>query len=197
MKKVMTLIVSLLVLCWTSVFAIQSPLPLLKKVSGQMVSQLEKNKSSLSDPAVIHKILNTTLVPHLDLDQMSANVVGPSYWRQASPSQRRVFKQLFLKRVISTYGSALSSYDGDVVKFYPLRGGYSSRTITVRSMIVRKNGQQISVNYNLVQSGNTWKVFDFSVENISIISSFRAQFASIISRTGNLNGLISRLQSMQ
>ena len=139
------------------------------------------------------RIVNRNLLPHIDLNRMSASVVG-RYWRKASGSQRAKFKREFSYLVTTTYAAALSSYDGDRVRFYPLRVNYQSRpTVTVRSVIMRRNGQRIPVSYNVVRRGGRWKVYDFSIENVSMVRSYRSQFAGVLSSRG-FSGLVQKLR---
>ena len=173
--------------------AAQSPIGLMQGISNRMLVALERNKSRLSDTGVIHSIVRRTLLPYIDLNRMSASVVGPSYWRQANGAQRQTFTNEFSNMVISTYSNAIASYDGDRIVFYPLRGGYEGRrTVKVRSLIVRRSGQKIPLSYNVIRSGGSWRVYDFSVENVSIVQSYRAQFAGTLSKSG-LSGLTQKL----
>ena len=185
----------LLALCFAiaNAWAAQSPIDFVKGMSNRMIEQLEHNKSRLKQPGIVDSIVRRTLVPYVDLNRMSALVVGPNYWRTATNAQKVQFKSEFTRMVISTYAAAISSYNGDRVLFYPLRGGYSGRTVQVRSVIVRRSGQRIPVSYNLAQERGGWRVYDFSIENVSIVRSYRAQFAGVLSNSG-MNGLIQRLQ---
>ncbi|MCB1826903.1 MAG: ABC transporter substrate-binding protein [Coxiellaceae bacterium] len=173
--------------------AAQSPVVLLKGISNRMIDQLERNKARLSHSGVVNGIVQRTLLPYVDLNRMSALVVGPNYWRSATAGQKSQFKREFTNMVISTYAAAISSYNGDRVLFYPLRGGYSGGTVQVRSVIVRRNGRRIPVSYSMFSIQGSWRVYDFSVENVSIVNSYRAQFSNVLSRSG-MTGLIARLQ---
>lgn len=174
-------------------FAIESPVTQLQKIANKMVQSLEHNKSRLSDFSVIRGIVNRVLLPNVDLTRMSASVVGRP-WRTASPSERAAFKKQFAYLVTSTYAAALSSYNQDRVRFFPLREDYKKQaTVRVRSMIVRANGQRIPVSYNVVRQGNDWKVYDFSIESVSIVQSYRSQFSGVLSSSG-LPGLIAQLK---
>lgn len=191
-KRIHYLALALLFVLGTA-WAVQLPVAFLQGISNRMIAQLERNKNRLRNATVVNSIVRRTLVPYVDLNRMSALVVGPNYWRSASSGQKAQFKREFTSMVISTYAAAISSYDGDRVLFYPVRGGYSGRTVQVRSVIVRRNGQRIPVTYNLIRSGGGWRVFDFAVENVSIVQSYRAQFAGVLS-SGGMSGLIQRLQ---
>ena len=173
-------------------FAIGSPVSLMDNVANKMISALKQNKSRLSRDGVISKIVNVNLIPHVDLARMSASAVGRKYWMGATSSQRGKFINEFKELMISTYAAALSSYDDDVVKFYPLRGGYDKRVVTVQSVIQRKSGQTIPINYNLVNNKGSWMVYDFSIENVSMVQSYRSQFAGDLARSG-MAGLIDKL----
>ena len=190
--SVSTLFVFLFMITQTS-FAIESPVTQLQKIANKMVQSLEHNKSRLSDFSVIRGIVNRVLLPNVDLTRMSASVVGRP-WRAASPSERAAFKKQFAYLVTSTYAAALSSYNQDRVRFFPLREDYKKQaTVRVRSMIVRANGQRIPVSYNVVRQGNDWKVYDFSIESVSIVQSYRSQFSGVLSSSG-LPGLIAQLK---
>lgn len=191
-KRIMAMSLLALFFILGQAWALRSPVDLLQGISNRMIVQLEQNKSHLKQRGVVHSIVRDTLLPYVDLNRMSALVVGPNYWRSASSVQKAQFKQEFTRMVISTYSTALSSYDNDRVSFYPLRGGYSGNTVHVNSVIVRRSGQRIPMSYNLVRSDGGWLVYDFSVENVSIVQSYRAQFAGVLSSSG-MDGLVQRL----
>jgi phospholipid transport system substrate-binding protein len=176
-------------------FADLAPLVMLKQVSSQMIGELERNKGRLGTQ-VIDNIVHRILLPHVDLESMSRSVVGRQYWMQATPAQREQFKREFTNVVIQVYSAPLSSYNGEIIEFKPLRDSVSASRIQVQSVITRKNGQKIPVNYRLVQSGGSWKVYDFSVEGISMVSSYRSQFDNILQQRG-MDGLLQRLRQQQ
>lgn len=185
---VLGLLVSLQVMAQTD-----SPATLLQDVSNKMIAQLEKNKAQLKQKDVIQKIVDTVLIPHVALNYMGMSVVGRFAWTNAKPDVRREFLHQFTRLVTSTYAAALASYDGDTVQVYPLRGDWQGkRTLQVRSIIIRRSGQRIPIVYNVVKTKKGWLVYDFSIENVSITRSYRAQFASTLSQSG-LKGLLQRL----
>jgi phospholipid transport system substrate-binding protein len=176
-----------------SVVAAPSPLPLMKDIAQDMISALKRNKDRLSgNTALVNRIVNRVLIPHIDIYSMSGRVIGRKYWLQASPSERKAFSDLFKHKVLSTYSSALSSYDKDRVLFYPLRQPGRSYA-QVRSVIVRKSGQKIPVSYSLRYRAGTWKVVDLSVENVSIVNNYKAQYSGALSE-GGLKYLISKMR---
>jgi phospholipid transport system substrate-binding protein len=175
-----------------SVLAEAAPVAMLKQVSSQMMSELDRNQGHINKQ-VIDNIIHKVLLPHVDLETMSRSVVGKDYWSQATPVQREQFKHAFTGLVITVYSAPLSSYNGETIEFKPVRDETGPR-LQVESIVKRKNGQRIPVSYRLLQSKAGWKVYDFSVEGISMVSSYRAQFDSILQQKG-MAGLLNRLRA--
>lgn len=191
--KIKAILISFLIVLFTvTAFADEAPVTMLKQVSDQMISELDKNQGHISKP-FINGIIHRILLPHVDLESMSRSVVGKEYWSKATPQQREQFKQSFTNLVIKVYAAPLSSYNGEKIEFKPMRDASAVRP-QVESVISRKNGQRIPVSYRLVQSGGAWKVYDFSVEGISLISSYRSQFDTILQQKG-MAGLLNRLKA--
>ncbi|MCH9770678.1 MAG: ABC transporter substrate-binding protein [Gammaproteobacteria bacterium] len=189
---------SLILLLFVSSFTfaganVTSPVTMLKGVADNLINKLEQNKSRLDRRHVIDTIVDQTILPYVATDIMAGSVVGRNYWTKASPEQRQKFIGEFKHLVISTYAAAFAAYNGDKIQFYPLRVNYkTARYLRVRSMIVRLNGQRISVNYNVFRQNGAWKIYDFSIEHVSMVGSYRSQFSGVLAQSG-MSGLIAKL----
>ena len=86
----------------------------------------------------------------------------------------------FTALVIRTYAGPLAEYSGETVTFLPIRGSLDGRFLRVNSIISRSNGQQIPLSYHVVCQNDEWKIYDFSVEGVSLLQSFRSQFGSMM-----------------
>lgn len=170
------------------------PLAMLKQTTAQMLTALQQNKPNLqSNPNAIYSIVNKILLPHVDLESMGRSVVGRTYWMQATPQQREQFKRLFTRQVTQTYSAALEAYQDEKVNFTPMRSYDPNSRAQVQSVIVRQNGQTIPLSYRLVNNGGQWMVYDFSVEGVSIVQSYSAQYANDLQQ-GGLSALNAKLQ---
>lgn len=183
----------LLFFCITA-FAASSPLAMLQSTSDQALAALKQNSATLkTNPRVVYQIMNTIIVPHFDLQGMARAVVSRDVWNQASQEQRVEFTRQFTVLLVRTYSSALASYQNEKVEFLPSRAGANGSRTQINSQIVRQGGPAISVNYRLALVGSTWKIYDFTVEGVSLLESYRTQFAGILSQGGGLAALISKL----
>jgi phospholipid transport system substrate-binding protein len=169
-----------------------SPTGLLTYIADNMVTQLRNNKATLkTKPEIVYNIAYKYVVPYADLPEMSKRVLPPKVWNSATTAERAKFESEFTRLVIRTYASALTSYQDQEVKIYPVRGEMGN-TVEVRSVITSSNSSPINVTYRLLKSGGNWKLYDMSVEGISLISSFRSQFADILAN-GNMQKLLNKL----
>jgi len=167
------------------------PVSLLQYIANNMIDGLRANKATLkTKPGIVYNLAYKYVVPYANLNEMSKRVLPPRIWNGASDSQRREFEKLFTTTVIRTYASALTNYQDQTIKFFPVRGG--GQTVEVHSQIISSQSEPINVTYRLVHTGNGWRLYDMSVEGVSMLGSFRAQFADILSQ-GDMNTLLSRL----
>ncbi len=171
-----------------------NPTALLQYVANNMISGLKENKATLkTKPALVYKLAYQFVVPYADLSEMSKRVVPPQTWNAATPAQRMQFQKEFTTTLIRTYASALAAYEDQTVHFYPVRGGYqNARSVEVNSEITGSNSEPIRVSYRMVRKGSVWRLYDLSVEGVSMLESFRAQFSDILAQ-GDINKLLSRM----
>jgi phospholipid transport system substrate-binding protein len=168
------------------------PIGLLQYIADNMIDQLRANKATLkTKPDIVYKLAYKYVVPYADLPEMSKRVLPPQVWNGATAAQRAQFQKEFTRLVIRTYASALTSYKDQQVKFFPIRGS-AGNNVEVKSEITSSSSPAITVSYRLLQTSGGWKLYDMSVEGISLISSFRSQFADILSN-GTMNDLLARL----
>lgn len=189
---------ALVLLCCSGVSAKTDPEPLamLKDVSADIMQTLAKNKSRIKkDIPYLEKLVREKIVPYFTVSTMSRSVVGRSAWKSATEPQKDKFKKEFTEMVVGIYAAPLADFDDDKVTFMPLRGNLDKVTrVQVDSVIVRKTGQRIPVSYRLVKIGGSWKVYDFSIEDVSMVHSFRSQFSSVL-RQGGFAGLLQKVES--
>lgn len=174
-----------------------SPEAMLQTSAEQILSVLKANQSKLkSKPDIIYRAVEQYLLPHVDLVGMSRSVLGREAWMSASESERQAFSRAFTKLVIRTYAGPLSKYDGETVRFYPSRNAETGRFVRIESEIIRPAGPPIPLSYSMVSKNGEWKVYDLSVEGISLLQSFHNQFAQVLSHA-SLSELTQQMQQHQ
>ncbi|STX51155.1 signal peptide protein, toluene tolerance protein Ttg2D [Legionella busanensis] len=178
-----------------TLWAQSSPIPMLQDTADQIVTTLKQNKTSLKkNHTIIYQAVERHLLPRVDVNGMARSVLGRQAWSKATPSERSQFTQAFTQLVIRTYSNPLAEYTSETIKFLPIKGSLDKRFVRVNSIIMRPNGKNIPLNYSLVAKDGDWKIYDLSVEGVSLLQSFRSQFAQVL-QSSNMQALIKEMQA--
>lgn len=200
MRKVVTALLILFGLMLgsmqTAAASSSDPVGMVQALADQMIASLKAHKTTLkSNPALVYSLAYKIVIPHADLDEMSQRVLSPQTWNNASSSQRAQFEKEFTDLLVHTYASALADYTDQTIRFFPVRGNVIGKNnITVNSQIVRSDGPPVAVSYRLHLKGAEWKLYDMSVEGVSLLQSFQEQFRQKLSQ-GNMDQLLQDLKS--
>lgn len=186
----------LLLLCLCLPLAGQAaigPQELVQQTTAQTLSRLQSEQAALQkNPDGIYDLVKEIISPHFDFIRISAWVLG-KHWRTASKEQKLRFVRAFRTLLIRTYGVALLDYTDQEIRYLPLRDDPTNGDVTVRSEVIQPNGGAVSLNFRLYKRNEAWKVYDISVDGISLVTNFRTSFATEIKQAG-LDSLIQRLE---
>ena len=194
MNKIKIVTCAIALMLTQLVWAESSPVPMLQNAANQIIATLKQNKASLkSNHHIIFQAVEKNLLPIVDVNGMSRSVLGRQAWSKASAAEKKEFTNEFTKLVIRTYANPLAEYSDETVKFLPLRGQTNGRFIRVNSVVVRSSGQNIPLSYSLVSQGGQWKIYDLSVEGVSLLQSFHSQFGQVL-QNSNMQELIHQMR---
>ncbi|MGH7968351.1 MAG: MlaC/ttg2D family ABC transporter substrate-binding protein, partial [Limisphaerales bacterium] len=98
-------------------------------------------------------------------------------------TQRAEFTALFTAFIENAYLSKIQDYSGQDVA---VLGENSEGTgfTRVRSQIIQPGKQPIKVDYLLRELDGDWKIYDVTVDAISIVANYRNQFNRVINDQG-------------
>lgn len=177
-----------------SLWAESNPVPMLEQMSANIIATLKANKAALkNNKSIIHQAVKTNLLPHVDVQGMSRSVLGRNAWMKANAHERIEFSHEFTELVIRTYANPLAQYTDETVSITPLHAAPRGRFVKVQSVIHRSKGKAIPLTYSLVNISGSWKIYDLSVEGVSLLQSFRNQFASALNG-GSVASLIQQMK---
>ncbi len=130
-----------------------------------------------------------------DFADMARSSLG-YHWRQLTPDQQQRFVQLFTAFMEDAYLNKIEGYSGQKIEFVgeTSNGPADSQ---VNSRVIQPNGgEPITVDYRLKQDSGAWKVYDVTVDNISITANYRNQFNRVINNQG-FDALMKEMQTKQ
>ena len=126
-----------------------------------------------------------------DVQETARRALG-QHWQQRTPAEREEFVGLFADLLERTYISKIDLYGGERLKFTDEK--IDGDNATVRGKVTTKQGTDVPVEARMRKKGDRWLIYDVAIENISLISNYRAQFDRII-RTSSYGELVKRLRN--
>jgi phospholipid transport system substrate-binding protein len=173
--------------------AVQSPQDVIQNTSARMLEALRKNRDTLrQDSSQIYALVDQIVLPNFDFELMSRWVLGRN-WQQATPEQRRRFADEFRTLLVRTYAKALLEYSDNDIRLLPSANPAANNEATVKTEAQVRTGRPIPINYTMHLNSDGWKVYDVTVDGVSLVTNYRSTFASQI-RSNGLDTVIADLQ---
>ena len=124
-----------------------------------------------------------------DFHEMGRRALG-QHWAGRSPQEQDEFVRLFTDLLERSYLLAMGNRGAGTVTFQG--ESVEGSAARVRSRLVTDRGAEIPIEFRLLERGGRWAVYDLVVEGVSLISSYRSQFNSII-RNSSFARLLDKL----
>ncbi|MEN8260912.1 MAG: ABC transporter substrate-binding protein [Pseudomonadota bacterium] len=172
---------------------LRPPQKVIQEASDKLQERLQ-DKSFISDFARVNRYVAEVIDPHVHFNRMSLYVLG-KHWRNADPDQRARFKKEFRAMLIRTYSRAFTEFKEWNIRYLPLRMNSQDKKVVVKTEILQPGIRPVAVNYRMVNDRGTWKVYDITIEGVSLVTNYRSDFSRDVERTGSLESVIARLAS--
>ncbi len=161
----------------------------IKTLTDQAIDALsDKNHTLEEREAKFRKLLQDGFA----MGKISRFVVG-RYWRAMTPDQQGEYQKLFSAWVMKSYSAQLGGYSGEKFEVYRTTKA-GSKDLFVRTRIARGGGAPLRADWRVRKFKGGYKVVDVVVEGVSMLSTQRAEFASVLNKYGP-GGLIDALQT--
>lgn len=169
-----------------------APDVLVKTTASEVLEIVKKDKDIQNgDMQKIVALTEEKILPHFNFDRMSQLVLGRN-WTKASKEQREKFVSEFRNLLVRTYSSALAKYRNQTMEYKPLRAQPGDTKVVVKTLILQSGSQPVKVDYSLELKNDAWKVIDVTIEDVSIVTSYRSQFDETVKKDG-MDVLIQKL----
>jgi phospholipid transport system substrate-binding protein len=174
--------------------AATGPEQLIRQTSKSVMAEIRANTETYkSDPQKVYKLVDEQVLPHFDFIAMVDLVLG-QYVNRVSAEQRSVIVAEFRLLLVRTYSSALVEYSDQEAIYLPMGGSEAEGMVIVRTKYNQPGEFPLPIDYSLRLGDDGWKVFDISVDEISLVTNYRSSFARAIKKDG-VDGLIKTLQA--
>jgi phospholipid transport system substrate-binding protein len=139
----------------------------------------------------IGKLVEEQIATKFDFNRMSRAMLGPK-WNLASQDEQDHFINEFRSLLIRTYSSALSKFRDQTIAYKPFTAEPGNEGVIVKTQIIQQGESPIPLNYSLEKVDGAWKVYDVSIDGLSLVSAYRGQFVEEL----KLNGIAGVIQKL-
>lgn len=169
------------------------PDELVRRITADVLDAIKADKDlQAGDRKKALALAEQKILPHVDFREATQLAVGKA-WSGATPAEREQLVAEFRAMLVRVYSNAIDRYRGQTMQVLPVRVPAEATEVTVRNRYLRPGAPPVPVEYALRKTNEGWKVYDVSVEGVSLVLTYRAEFENIFRQAG-IEGLIRRLR---
>ena len=175
------------------VLATDTPPDVLARTTTNEVLAILKQDKYLQNGNLgkVYQLVEAKILPNFDFSRMTQLVIG-KHWPSATARQKQALVTEFRNLLVRTYSSSLTAFTNQTVEFKPLAIKPDDTDVTVRSEIRQPGGQPIPIDYRMYKTAFGWKIYDVTIDGVSLVTNYRSSFSSTIRQKG-IDGLIKTL----
>lgn len=169
-----------------------SPEDLVRRLASE-VTDAVRNDPELQNPTSpkIADIVGRLIVPRFDFQRITQFAMGRN-WAKASPAEQKEIVDQFGRLLTRTYSNAIASLKELDIEVKGTKITTANSDVTVKTQMIGRP-QPVAIDYSLINTPAGWKVYDVTVEGISLIAAYRDEFGTLVSSSG-ISGLIDVLK---
>lgn len=169
-----------------------APDVLAKTTTLDVISIVKQDKDiQAGNTKKVLDLVEAKVLPHFNFNRMTMLAVGKN-WSRATPAQQQVLAKEFQTLLVRTYSNSLTNYKNQVIQFKPLKMQPAETDVTVRTEVVQTGTRPVPIDYSMEKTPNGWKVYDVTVDGVSLVTNYRGSFNTQV-RQGGIDGLIQSL----
>jgi phospholipid transport system substrate-binding protein len=162
------------------------PYVMINEVASLTFDRMKREKEQIEkNPELLRTVMEEELLPYIDYRFSAFKVLG-KYASKVPREQLLEFVSVFREYLITSYAVALGYYDDQLVEFAPALEFDGRSDVTVRAVIKDGERPDIKVAFKVRKDrqSDQWQVYDMVAEGISLLSSKRTEFESILRQDG-------------
>jgi len=192
MKSLFKILVGLVCFIGVAQAEVVAPDVLIKTTVQDVITIIKQDKDiQAGNQKKILDLVDAKILPHFNFARMTQLAVGKS-WRTASAEQKQALVTEFRNLLVRTYTKAFTVYRDQTVDVKPFKMVADATEVSVKTSISKPGAPPVLVDYDMGKTAEGWKVYDVTIEGVSMVTSYRGTFNSEIQEKG-LDGLIKTL----
>jgi len=143
-------------------------------------------------PTAREQKLRAIAESHFDFAEMAQSAIG-YHWKTLTPDQKSEFVPLFTTFIEDAYLSRIESYSvqkineqiqSSMIQFTRQTTDGPDYAEVFSTVVLQDQKDPIPVNYLMRRDGDEWKIYDITIDSISVIANYRNQFNRVLNNDG-------------
>jgi phospholipid transport system substrate-binding protein len=139
------------------------------------------------------RILEDKFNSSVDVDWMAKFAIA-KFWKSMTDKQKQAYLKAYNHYLIKTYVPRFKEYNNDEIKITGTKDMGSDQYVVSTQIITKKGPEKHTINiaYRCKNTDGSFKIRDISGEDISLLTTQRSEFASVVA-SGGIDKLIQTL----
>ncbi len=169
------------------------PGEIVRENTDKVIALIKGNRDAYAkDPKKLYREMQAMAEPYFDFRKMSQLVLGRA-WREANEDQRARFTAEFRDLLVRAYSTVLLKYNDEEIVYHPAQPPKpEDRTASTKTEVRHAGAAPVMIVSDFYLTNAGWKVFDVTVDGVSLVTSYRTTYAERI-RSEGLDALIAGL----
>ena len=148
-----------------------------KKIDNVLLVLEKKNLTIPQKGEEIVKIIDEVF----DYELMARISLGKETWNSISSEKQKKFTKVFESKLKKSYIEKLELYNDQKVEIIGLKPHNNTRLQLETQLVGKEGNYQINYNfYNKAKDSEQWLIYDVDLVGVSIIQTYRQQFAGLL-----------------
>lgn len=148
-----------------------------KKIDDVLVVLQKKELNKNQKAAEIIKIIDEVF----DYELMARIALGKETWDTLTAEKQKEFTKVFETKLKNSYTEKLELYNDQKVKILDLKPHNKNRLQLESELLGKEGVYKINYNfYNKSKDSEDWLIYDVDLVGVSIIQTYRQQFAGLL-----------------
>lgn len=162
---------------------VPAPHELVSAVISRVMERLESldGGGAAPDQAVL-EVFQQELTPHLDFATITRWMSGPR-WESFSEGERADLTGAIRAHIVHVYSSLLAHGREVAIDVQP-NSTLGKRSAKVPAKLATTDGRNFQIEFRLLQSADTWRLYDLVVDGVSFARALQAEIGPVIATEG-------------
>ncbi len=152
------------------------------ETTQEVLNRLELDKERLqTEKKHIKVIVRELIMPHMDFKTMSA--LGDN-WEILNGGKQACLSRGFKNLLVERYAHVLLSYRNHDIYYQTAKPIGEKDYVSVIQTLTRSETKSSTIEYRMHPDGDSWKVADLLIDDVSLIRNYRKMFNKEIKQEG-------------